>query len=547
MYLAFCALQAQKARHDINILYAFSCSASAKKRTKACILYGAPCKVEPTVTIKNVFARYMRLRPLLTLAQLVLAVILLTQAARLTFQPNPRDDLRRGDALLVSGRYYDALQTFEQLAAQREWGEASLRVGIVREVRGEHVLAVRALYTALGQGVQGNWRDLTALYLGHALLAAGDEMRSTRVWAQVPVDSPYLPLVQVLRGEHALLTGDYTQAVAHYRAALTPELPTDWWALATYRLALLRGASEGPAALAELAPSLRAGDGPKAIVGAQLLTPLLPPVVPADGQLAKILRSAPDERAQLLGQLYLELGLPSLARAQFDLVPPTSPLALAAATYSAYTRIRSGDRAGGLNQLQTIVQNHPEDPRARALLALAFMADDKLDQAQKQIAVLEAAPGQQVQAQLARASWRSAQRDYIGAADAYRQLLATSSPAERGHYALLVAQFHLDSGFDLCQGGLDAADLAARELPVDADVQTVLAGSRLYCNDPGGAVIAARAALALAPRADAAYYLGAALARAGRTAEARDALVQAADLAPASSWRKRAEQVIAGL
>ena len=499
------------------------------------------------MTIKSLLSTYVQVRPLLTLAQFALSIILLTQATRLTFLPNPRDDLRRGDALLVSGRYYDALQTFEQLAAQHEWGEASLRVGIVREVRGEHILAVRALYTALGQGVQGTWRDLTALYLGHALLAAGEEPRSTRVWAQVPADSHYLPLVQVLRGEHALLTGDYIQAIAHYRAALTPELPADWWALATYRLTLLRGATDGPAALAELAPSFHAANGSKPIVGAQLLAPLLPPVVPADGQLAKILRSAPDERAQLLGQLYLELGLPGMARAQFDHVPPTSPLALAAATYSAYTRIHSGDRTGGLNQLQTIVQRHPEDPRARALLALAFVADDKLDQAQKQIAVLEVAPGQQAQAQLARASWSSAQRDYVGAADAYRQLLATSLPAERGHYALLVAQFHLDSGFDLCQGGLDAADLAARELPTDADVQTVLAGSRLYCNDPGGAALAARAALALAPRADAAYYLGAALARAGHTAEARDALVQAADLAPASPWRERAEQVIAGL
>lgn len=499
------------------------------------------------VMSKNLLLRYFYLRPLVTLVQLVLVLLLLTEAAHLALRPDPRDALRRGDALLTAGRFYDALHTYEQLAAQGDWGEASLRVGIVRELRGEHVLTVHALYTALGQGLQGEHRDLAVLYLGHALLAAGEEERSGRAWAQVPATSPYAPLVQVLQGERALLTGDNNAAAAHYRAALVPTLPAGWWALATYRLALLRGATDGPAALAELSSRPASPAATRWPANDPLLTPLLPPIVPADGQLAAILRSAPDERAQLLGQLYLELDLPLLARVQFDKVPLTSQLALAAAIYSAYARLRSGDRAGGLTKLQEIVKRYPDDPRARALLAMAYVADEKLDQAQVQITSLEATPGQQAQAQLAWATWRSAQRDYTGAADAYRLVLAGPPSAQRGHYALLAAHFHLDSGFDICGGGLDAADLAAHDLPEDAEVQAVLAGSRLYCGDPGGAVLAARASLSLAPRADAAYYLGAALARQGDVAGARRALVRAADLAPASSWRERAEQAIASL
>src|SRR5215211_5142071 len=100
-------------------------------------------------------------RRLAMLAQLALALLLLTQAAQLTFQPDPRDDLRRADGLLADGHYYDALQTYTRLSAQHgEWGDASLQVGMLREIRGEHGPAMRALYTALGQGLRSEQRDL---------------------------------------------------------------------------------------------------------------------------------------------------------------------------------------------------------------------------------------------------------------------------------------------------------------------------------------------------------------------------------------------------
>jgi Flp pilus assembly protein TadD len=479
--------------------------------------------------------------------RLLVVVLLVAQATHLVLRRDPRDGLREADGLLAAGRYYDALHAYSELASSNsQWPEPALRVGVVRELRGEHVLAVRALYDALAAGLRGPQRDLALVYLGHALLAAGESQRAERMWAQVRPTSAYAPLLLVLRGEQALLAGDNDAATGLYRAALAPSLPPAWWALATYRLALLRGATDGSAALAELQPpSTQVATAQN--VDALLVRPLLPPVVPADGQLATILRAAPDERAQMLGQLYLELGLYQLARLQFDRVTAGSPLVLSAQTYGAYARLRSGDRAGGLTQLQEIVRQHPDDSRARTLLALSYMADAQLAQAERQIMTLETQPGQQVQAQLAWATWRSANRDYIGAMATYQQLIAQADSAQRGQYALLAARFHLTTGFEICSGGLDAADIAARELPNDVEVQTVLAGSRLYCADPGGAAIAARAALALAPRADAAYYLGAALAVQGERAAARAALIRAADLAPDSSWRERAEQVIAGL
>jgi Flp pilus assembly protein TadD len=45
--------------------------------------------------------------------------------------------------------------------------------------------------------------------------------------------------------------------------------------------------------------------------------------------------------------------------------------------------------------------------------------------------------------------------------------------------------------------------------------------------------------------AEAAYYLGRALAALGDAVGARQALVQAADAAPASVWRERAERQLA--
>jgi Flp pilus assembly protein TadD len=84
-------------------------------------------------------------------------------------------------------------------------------------------------------------------------------------------------------------------------------------------------------------------------------------------------------------------------------------------------------------------------------------------------------------------------------------------------------------------------------LPTSAEAHAILAGSKLYCNDAAGAVLAAREALGTQQRADAAYYLGAALAASGDRSGARAALIAACDTAPASEWRERAERALGDL
>ncbi|HEX9370979.1 MAG TPA: hypothetical protein VF897_08235, partial [Roseiflexaceae bacterium] len=109
-------------------------------------------------------------------------------------------------------------------------------------------------------------------------------------------------------------------------------------------------------------------------------------------------------------------------------------------------------------------------------------------------------------------------------------------------------RFHVDTSFHVCEAGRDAAEQAARALPGDPRALVALASTRVSCGDPSGARLAAEQALQRdAASAEASYYLGRALAALGDRAAARTALVNAADLAPASTWRERAETQIAAL
>jgi hypothetical protein len=477
--------------------------------------------------------------PALSLAALRLLVFALALAASagLVFRADARDALRPADALLSGGRYHAALGAYERIAlAYPEWAEASLRVGVLRALRGEHDAAVRELYTAQALGLRGARRDLASLFLGQALLRSRRAAQAASVWGRIPASSPYAPFLRVLEGERDLAEGRYAGAEAAYTAALARGLPLAWHQLAAYRLALLRGSAEaGPAHV----PA-----GGQAQVDTTLLGPLLPRVATDSAQLAAVLRTRAPERAQLLGQLYLEQHLYGGALAQFAAVPAHSPLGGAAALGAAYARLRAGDSAGAARALEQIVSADGDDAPARTLLALAYVADNRLDAAEQQIAALAAMPGQQASALLATASLASARRDYLAAAAAYQRLLAAAPPAERGRYALLVAGFHLGSGYGVCGDGLDAAGAAARLLPNSPAALAALAGARLYCGDASGAALAARAALAYEQRPDAAYYLGAALAAQGQREAAREALIAAADLSPDSPWRARAERVL---
>lgn len=482
----------------------------------------------------------------LTLIRLLVGALLLVLAARFVFQPDMRDDLRRADRYFSSGQYHAALQEYASLSARYDTVETALRLGMVRTVRGEYDLAERALRRAMALQPQGDQRSLTALYLGQVLERRG-QRHDAALWARAadcPAGAlcPYAGPQRIVRAEWALQQGDYAAAESDYRAALDRALPADWHALAVYRLALLQGARDPAAALALLTTTPSPSQWPD-----PFLTPLLPSARAETDQLQTVLQADPAQRPQLLGQFYLDRNLYGLAEAQFAQVAPDDPNALAAAAYAAYTRWRAGETRVGLQRLEALVAAHPDNSRARTLLALAYLSAEDTAAAWAQLdVILDDAPGDP-DTHLVWANWYVAQRDYINARDEYQRALLQAPPDERGAYALLVAQFHLNTTYELCDAGLIAAELAVRSLPASADAWTTLAGSRYQCGDFAGAAEAARNALDRTASAAAAFYLGAALNGMGDRAAARQVLVRAADMAPASIWRERAEAALAHL
>lgn len=478
-----------------------------------------------------------------TLLSWLVLLALLAAAGLLALRPGPRDDLRAADALFSAGRYYEALRAYQRIDA-RALPDAALRLGMLRAIRGEHAAAERALRAAMQAGLRPADYQLALLYLGHALAASGRAELALKTWAladdcRSPDACAYRAPAHLLRAELALRQGDDPAAATGYRRALAAPLPAGWATYATYRLALLRAADDPADAIRLIASApARPADRPN---------PLLAPLLPADdawrADLSAALHADPASRPQRLGQIYLGLGRYDLAAAQFARVPPAGPYGQPAAVYGAYARWLAGDRAGGLDRLRQLVAAWPDDPQARMLLALAYLSSDEAAAAKDQIDAVARLSPNQADTHLAWASWYVANQDYDQASAEYGRALAAAAPAQRGRYALLGARFHLDTAYKLCEGGLPMAEAAAAALPGTSAAWATLAASQYYCGQPGQAVESARRA----DDAEGAYYLGAALVALGQPAQARGALIRAADLAPASPWRERAEKALAQL
>lgn len=488
----------------------------------------------------------MRKRLCSPLLRLLAALLLSAAAVWLIARPDPRDDLRAAERLFAAGRYHEALTAYARLAPALPVAE--LRLGLVQTLRGERGPAERAIRTAMQRGLSAADYHLGLLYLGRALADAGLSAQAEATWTLLedcrsPEACAYRGPGRLLAAEHALARGAYAQAEAGLHAALAEALPPTWAAYARYRLALLL-ASDQPAAALALLPPQRAAT----VADDPLLAPLLTPLGAAEaGQLAAVLAAPPEQRPQLLGQLYLTSGLFGLAEAQFAQVDPASPMALGAAAYAAYTQWRAGDAAAGQARLEALVAAHPDEPRARTLLALAYLTTADDTAAREQITGLSALLSQAPASELAWASWHAARREYDLASLAYDRALAAAPRARLGDYALVAARFHLATTYNLCTVGLPMAELAVRERPGNAEALSLVAAHRYHCGQFATAVEAAQAAERISADPAAAYYQGAALAALGEHAAARQALIRAADLAPASSWRRRAEIALAYL
>lgn len=481
---------------------------------------------------------------------LVLVLATLRQAAHLAFRPDPHDDLRRADGVFAAGRYHDALAAYRALVRQEpRSADVFARLGMVHAVRGEGEQASQALGTAVRLRPAPHMLDLVRLYQASVADAARLPGEAAQFLALVGDGSPLAPLRRALQAERMLRAGDTAGAEATFRAALAPGLPPRWRAVVHTRLASLRAADDPQGARDELLLTTKTARSP-GLAGplAALAEPLLPAPQPDAGRLAAALRAPLAERQQILGQLFLAARLYPLAERHFAAVPPGDDGTLDAAAYAAFTRWSAGDRAGGLQQLESLVAAHPAEPRARTLLAMAYLESRAEPAAQAQIEIVRAlAPGDPA-ISLVVAQLHATRRDYVAAAEAYANALRSALPAQRGTYALALARFHLDTTLAACESGLPAAEEATRLLPADDEAWSALAAAHFACRDSAAAAEAARTAMRLAPASpEAAYHLGRALALLGQRDEARSALVAAADLAPASAWRERAEAQIAAL
>ncbi|MEI8306844.1 MAG: tetratricopeptide repeat protein [Chloroflexales bacterium] len=474
-----------------------------------------------------------------------LLLALLTAVAVLALRPDPRDALRAADRLFRAGRYYDALRAY-QVIDPRALPEAALRLGIVRAIRGEYTPAERALRLAMQGGLRPANYQLALIYLGQVLANDGRAALAVETWAltndcRSDAACAYRGPTHILQAEYALRQGDYAVAESDYRAALDASPPPPWASLATSRLALLLAARDPGAAIAALG-QVATAQAPSAD---PLLAPLLPTEIAWRGQLVAAISALPESRPFRLGQFYLDLQLYELAEDQFAKVRPGSPNARVAAVYAAYAHWRAGDRLGGRDQLAQIVRTQPTDPQARALLALAYLSADQADAAREQIDTLVRLSPGNPEIHLALANWYIARSEYPQASLEYSLAWAQAPVGRRGHYALLGAQFHLVTAYDLCASGMPLAEVAVTALPTDGAALTTLAAYQYYCGQPGAALASAQRAADSGGGAESVYYLGVALKALGQPDRARSELIRAADLAPASVWRERAETALA--
>ncbi|WP_298482474.1 tetratricopeptide repeat protein [uncultured Chloroflexus sp.] len=463
---------------------------------------------------------------------LVLAAV---AAVLIALRPDPYDALRRADKAFAAGKYRAALSAYSTLT--ETLSDAALRRGIVLIVRGEVDPARRSLIAAIKAGLRPRDYQLAVLYLGRVAAMEGDIAAARQTWQSLTRCDPDRCVQRdLLLADDDLRNGRIEEALATYRVIALDALPADWASFVIGQRAILAALVNSAATPDLTVPATPFPPDPFA-------HPLLPSA-PDPATLAAVFAAEPAARPQLLGQLALDLGYDRLALAFLAQVDPAGPHGLAAAIYRAYAHLRLGDRQQGVEQLEQLAAAYPADPRIGPLLALAYLNSGDLEAAGERLRRLRDSGHSGPALALAEAGLALAHRDFVAAADAYEQAVIAAPIAERARYALLAARFHLDSGFERCTSGLQAAQAAANVLPNDPEALTVLAGTRYYCGDAAGAQVAAAAALEAGADVEARFYYGLALSASGDLTNGRAALELVADQAPASVWRRRAETAL---
>lgn len=473
-------------------------------------------------------------------------LVLLALAAWLVLRPTPyAAELRAAERLWQMGRSAEARQQYLALAQQPAVpARVSVRLAALALLRGECVEAQTYAARALLDQLRRDEAAQMHLVMAQCAAERGAGNRAEAEWASVDPYSPYFDLVAVLRGEYALRNGLEQPATAQFRTADQSALPEPWSSLIRLRLALLR-AADNPAEAQQLLaaiPRTLPDQGPD-------LRPWLPlaslQIVAQARQLEAILRAPADQQAQLLGQQLSELGLYRLALARFERVDPAAPGALLAQAHAAFMRWQLEQTAAATTQLRELATVAPREPVIATLYATALVQQGALDAADAALNPAEAAAPLDPAIPLVRADVLAARREYTRAASELQRARDIARPAARGRYALALADFYLSRAYNLCSAGVDAARAATNSAPDDPTAWRTLAALYYHCRAYDAAAVAARAGLdRVSYDAGLRYFLGVALQASGQNAQGREQLLAAADLAPASEWRARAEAAL---
>jgi hypothetical protein len=482
----------------------------------------------------------------MTKALLLLSRLLILSIAPFTLlASSPQyEELRAAEHLWRTRRIAEARQRLEAIHRQGAASPAvSIRLAAIALMRGECSTAEIYAATALLQPLRHAEAARAHLIAGQCAALRGNQERAQAEWAAIDPSSSDRALASVLRGENALRRGDAAEASRHYQIALGSPLPGPWSALVHFRLALIEAFDKPTAATRHLEaiPSRLAEPDPET----RPFLPLPPAQIMAQARYLRAILLEPEgQRAQLLGQQMLGLELYHLAMLHFARVPSDMPGKPQASAYAAYARWQIGQREIAIAHLRELTTRYPGEPIIASFLETATLESGNLDAAQAVLDAVEARqPGDPTLA-LVRSDILAARHEYE-AAVAERRRARDLAPSDlRGRFAIALAQQHLHLTYDLCGTGVSAAREATRSARNEAAAWQSLAAALYHCRAYREAAEAARNGLQIAPQ-DAAltFFLGAALWESGNQA-GREYLINAADLEPASEWRKRAEQLL---
>lgn len=474
------------------------------------------------------------------------ALVLVAAIVALVLRPAPQQsELRAAEQLWQAGRVTEALRSYQALRSSPSAPAlVDIRLATIMLLRGDCAQAQTYAATALGKPLRRDEAAQAHLIVGQCATQRGALDRAQAEWLSVDPQSPYHAIVDVLSGETALRGGLRTRAIDDYNTALKAPLVEPWRSFVRLRLALALAPHEHETALKHLRlipETLRAPE-PET-------RPLLPltsgEIVRQARQLEAILAAPQEQHRQLIGQQLIDLNLLRLAIATFEEVTidvPRDPLAEA---HAAYARWQLGQTSAATTQLRELVAQYPQEPLIATLYATIAINAGNLDEASAVLDAAEARNPLDPAIVLVRSDLLVARRQYPEAIVERRRARDIARPEVRGRYALALAEQHLSLTYRVCDSGITAASEATTIAAADPKAWQLLASMNYHCRAYQQAAEAARRGLALAPNNPGLhFFLGAALWEDRDQQAARPHLIAAADLAPASEWRKRAEQTL---